>query len=80
MEPANKRNPFGVVTSVGQIGDAVRARRLELGMKQADLAILCGVGIRLVSEIERGKATAQIGKIFNLLVILGIDLTLSKRA
>jgi HTH-type transcriptional regulator / antitoxin HipB len=61
--------PIGkmVVDSPTSLGVLVRERREELGLSQVELAGLAGVGPRLVSEIEGGKATAQIGKVFRLL-------------
>lgn len=36
-----------------------------------------GVGLRFVIEVERGKPTSQIGKVFQLLQVLGVRLAAS---
>ena len=56
-------------------GRAVRIARKEAGLSQNQLAEKCGCSQRLVSEIERGKETAELGKALRLLVGLGIPLT-----
>jgi hypothetical protein len=37
---------------------------------------LAGVGTRFVIEVERGKETAQLGRVLHLLAVLGCDLTI----
>jgi hypothetical protein len=37
------------------------------------------VGPRLIGEIERGKSTAEIGKVFQLLASLGLDISIQPR-
>lgn len=49
------------VDSAGQIGQLVRRRRKEAGMTLKDAAALAGVGVRFLSELERGKPTLQLG-------------------
>ena len=41
------------------VGGFVRARREARGLSQTQLAELAGVGIRAVSELERGKPTLR---------------------
>lgn len=61
------------------IARAVRTRRKELGLTQADAAGLCGVGIRFWSELENGKKTLQLGKVLAVLDRLGIVLQAGER-
>lgn len=63
-----------VIRSTTTIGEAVLQRRKQLGLKQMDAAGLVGVGVRFLSELERGKQTLEIGKV--LQVISGLGLTL----
>lgn len=60
-------------------GQAVRAARKEAGLSQAQLAEQCGCSQRFVSEVERGKATAEIGKALRLADELGVPLTAGSR-
>lgn len=55
------------------IGIAVRKKRKEDGLTLADAAALCGVGYRFLSDLENGKATAQIGKVPKVMAALGLD-------
>ena len=59
------------------IGKLVRETRKGLGVTQKALALTSGTGLRFVIELERGKATAEIGKVLTILQTLGIQLTLT---
>ncbi len=65
-------NGMKSVQDTTELGQAVRARRKALGVTQIELAGLAGVGERFVSEVERGKATAEMGKVLKLLGRLGL--------
>ena len=54
-----------------EIGRIVRASRKDAGLRQDELAGAAGVGLRFLVELERGKATAQIGKTLQVLHALG---------
>jgi HTH-type transcriptional regulator/antitoxin HipB len=57
----------------------IRQSRKLQGLTQEDLAGLSGLGRRFISELENGKQTAQIGKVFVVLNILGIGLQAVRR-
>jgi y4mF family transcriptional regulator len=59
------------------LGRTVRETRRALGLTQPKLALSAGVGVRFLVDIEKGKPTAQIGKIMRVLAALGIELRLS---
>lgn len=59
------------------LGRIVRETRRALGLTQPKLALSAGVGVRFLVDIERGKPTAQIGKIMQVLAALGIEMQLS---
>jgi HTH-type transcriptional regulator / antitoxin HipB len=61
-----------------QLGATVRARRRELGVTQKDLAMTGGTGLRFVVDLEKGKATCQVGKILQLLQVLGLALAVER--
>jgi y4mF family transcriptional regulator len=46
-------------------------------LTQPDLALSAGVGVRFLVDIEKGKPTAQIGKVMQVLAALGIEIELS---
>ncbi len=60
------------VDSARTLGPLIRARRKELGLNQTELADVAGTTLRFVSELERGKATAQLEGVFRVLAALGI--------
>ena len=59
-----------------QIGEAVRQARKRLGVTQKDLALTSGTGLRFIIDLEKGKPTCQIGKVFTVLHTLGIKIKL----
>jgi HTH-type transcriptional regulator/antitoxin HipB len=61
------------------LGERIRARRKELELTQGELADVSQVTLRFVSELERGKATAQYAGIQRVLAALGLDLYLESR-
>jgi HTH-type transcriptional regulator / antitoxin HipB len=59
------------------IGRLVRETRKGLGVTQKVLALTSGTGLRFIIELEKGKETAEIGKVLTILQTLGIQLTLA---
>lgn len=68
------------IRSAEELGEAIRTRRKELHYTQAFLAEFTGFSVSFISDVERGKATAEIGKTLQLLMILGLDLSVERRA
>jgi len=66
-----------IVKTPQEIGQYVRKKRKEQSLTQTDLANICGVGERFISEMENGKITAQIGKVLHVISVLGIKLDIS---
>jgi|LNFM01.1.fsa_nt_gb HTH-type transcriptional regulator/antitoxin HipB len=64
----------GVSSSLALIGRAVRRQRRVLGLTQAELAGICGVGVRFVSELEAGKPGLEIGRAVHVMQHLGLEL------
>jgi HTH-type transcriptional regulator/antitoxin HipB len=54
------------------LGKAIRRHRKSLGLTQQDAAGLCGVGERFLSELERGKESASLGKALQVIKRLGL--------
>lgn len=57
------------------LGQLIKAKRTELGIKLADCAALCGIGINTLSRIENGNANCTLAAVFSVLRGLGIKLT-----
>ena len=62
-----------------QIGQLVRQRRKAAGMTLKDAAALAGVGVRFLSEFERGKPTLQLGLAIGVLQLFGLELHVEQR-
>ena len=62
------------------IGRLIRSTRTHLGLTQEDLALAAGTGLRFIIDLEKGKATCQLGKALSVLRTLGIQLTLTPPA
>lgn len=71
--------PYGKIDSTVALGELVRRKRREAGVRQADAAALAGVGTRFLSELERGKPTSEVGKVIQVLSRLGLELWLLPR-
>lgn len=65
------------LADAGDLGLAIRHARKAHGLTQAELAGLAGTGPRFVSELERGKASAELGKVMDVLAVLGLRLLLA---
>jgi y4mF family transcriptional regulator len=55
---------------------AVRGRREELALRQAELAALAGCSERFVHTVEHGKTSLRLDKLLDVLEVLGFDLAL----
>jgi y4mF family transcriptional regulator len=66
------------IKTLNDLSHTIRERRKELGLTQADAAGLVGVGVRFLSELERGKTTLELGKVLQVLQGFGFTLSLQK--
>ena len=62
------------VKNTFEIGSILRQKRKSQGLTLEQVAQHCGLSIRFVSEVERGKPTAEFGKVLFLLNAVGVDL------
>jgi HTH-type transcriptional regulator / antitoxin HipB len=60
------------ITDSASLGVALRRARNARGLRLEDVALSAGVGIRFVSELERGKPTARIGEALRVAAALGV--------
>jgi y4mF family transcriptional regulator len=65
------------IDSPHALGVLIRRRRKELGLNQTELAEVARTSLRFVSELERGKPTAQLDGVLRVLAALGIRLEAS---
>lgn len=75
-ERPNEASPERLIGSTEELGAALRRSRKALGLTQAELALAAGVGLRFVGEVEAGKPSAQLGRVMQLIEVLGGSLVL----
>jgi len=63
------------IENAEMLGQLIKAKRTELGIKLADCAALCGIGINTLSRIENGNSNCTLAAVFSVLSGLGIQLT-----
>ena len=61
------------ITDSEELGNIIRNRRKELKYTQAFLSV------SFISDVERGKTTVEIGKVMQLISILGLDININVR-
>lgn len=71
---------YGSVRSARDLGRLMRLHRKSRGWTLQQLAGFANVSMRFLSELERGKETAEIGKALHALRLLGLEVVLSPRA
>lgn len=67
------------IRNTAQLGAAFRAKRKALGLTQQQFAELSLVGVRFLSEFERGKETAEVGLILKVLGDAGLEVIVRDR-
>ena len=67
------------LTGADQFGEAIRLFRKRRGLTQQQVANRAGCSLMFVSNLERGKATAELGKALAILDVLEVELTFSDR-
>ena len=67
------------INNTKTLAETIRARRKELHYTQAYLAEFTGLSVTFISDVERGKTTAEIEKIIRLINVLGLNLLVEKR-
>jgi HTH-type transcriptional regulator / antitoxin HipB len=67
------------LTSAKDLGKAIRNARTKMGLQQAKAALLCGVGIRYLSDLENGKETVRLEQALKVIAGLGLVLTIGSK-
>jgi HTH-type transcriptional regulator/antitoxin HipB len=64
------------ITTPAELGAAIRDARRARRLRLEDVALGAGVGIRYLSELERGKPTARLGEALRVARSLGLELVM----
>jgi transcriptional regulator with XRE-family HTH domain len=70
---------FGRIQSVTELGELMRQYRKQQHINLETVSGLSNVSMRFLSELERGKETAEIGKVLTTLNTLGLDIIILPR-
>lgn len=76
--PVSNSNATPVHTPA-ELGELLRLVRKAQQLTQKDIAGLGNTGNRLIVEIENGKPTVQLQKIFDLLALLGLEMSIKAK-
>ena len=68
------------VRCADDLGAVIRAERRRQGMTQVELAGLADVGVTFLSQLENGKGSAELGKVLQVLTMLGVDVLVEPRS
>ena len=60
-----------------QIAITVRNRRRELGLEQADVCEMAGIGSTTLSRLEQAKANITLDSLTRILDVLGLSLSIA---
>ena len=67
------------ITNSMSFGESLREKRKALGYTQQDISNFTGLSVSFISDLERGKETAELGKALYIAGILGLDINVSSR-
>lgn len=67
------------LASANDLGAVIREARKTMALRQAEAALLCGVGIRYLSDLENGKETVRLGPALKVIAGLGLSLMIDRK-
>ncbi len=70
---------YGKVQTAGELGGLARAHRQQRRLTLATVSGLGNLSPRFLSEFERGKETAELGKVLKALRLLGLEVIVRPR-
>lgn len=70
---------YGAVQTAEELGRLVRAHRKQRRLTLETVSGLGNLSTRFLSEFERGKETAEIGKVLKALRTLGLEVIIQPR-
>ena len=71
--------PYGAIQTTEALGRVVRAHRKQRRLTLETVSGLGNLSTRFLSEFERGKQTAEIGKVLKALHTLGLEVIVQPR-
>jgi len=71
--------PKPLISNAENIGTAIRAARTQANLGIRDAALLVGVAVQTLSDIEAGKPGVALGNVLKVAEGLGVDLFVVSR-
>lgn len=68
-----------IIRNSKELGEAIRLARVNLGLRQVDVAKKASVRQALVSDLENGATTAKLDTVIKVLAALDLDLSIVTR-
>lgn len=62
------------ITELTTLSALIKKARKDQNLTQSDVAAACGVGLRFIVDLEKGKESCEIGKALRIVNMLGIEL------
>jgi transcriptional regulator with XRE-family HTH domain len=76
---AKEKAQYGVIRSAEELGKLARAHRKQRKLTLESISGLSTLSPRFLSEFERGKETAELGKVLKALRTLGLEVVIQPR-
>jgi hypothetical protein len=76
---AQNQVQYGAIRSAEELGKLARAHRKERKLTLETISGLGNLSTRFLSEFERGKETAELGKVLKALRTLGLEVVIQAR-
>ena len=67
------------MTTASELGTLVRQARKRRHLRQEDVALASGVGVRFVHDLENGKASVELGLALRVADAVGLEVRLDDR-
>lgn len=78
--PKSKHTPrFGRIRNTDELGRLIRDYRINQNITLKKASGITRLGMRFLSELERGKETAQLGKAMLIINQLGLEIIIQPR-
>ncbi len=79
VRTAKSKGGIMLINDIETFGSELKKQRKRLGYTQAYISEFTGFSVSFISDIENGKATAEIGKVLHYANMLGMDVKLEAR-
>ena len=71
--------PVSCIHNASELGKLIRLFRVSQHFTLEKVSGMTNIGMRFLSELERGKETAQLGKVLQIINQLGLEVVIQAR-